>query len=461
MPERNPLSRPRAYPPKVRGHVRSARRLAWLALLLVGGVAAVAAVTASDPDWTGTQPANVSNSLLNRAWQPVLAAGPAGRMVVAWSDQSAAEAPRNIYVRRSFDNGHTWSASQVLSETVLTSALPDAVAMGSRDFVAWVDQQTEGGLNVAIHEAEIGAGKGRLIPSPTGLTSTQPRVAASASTLHVVFNAGSNILHAMRPLTATTWPTATRVYTSAAALGPWFPALAIGADGKTLHLVWQEIDIKWVGEWKKEWTITYMRGQVNGTAASWASPYPLAAGGIELNYPDIAADSKGNVHVVWGEVVGTGDLQDKDQYVRYARYDVASSQWISPAVWIDNNPVRVNTDNPTYTAPDLALREKSGQVEVCVAWHGFREGEMSFAEEILLSCSPDGGRSWLPPQNVSRSPQAEALSLIPSIAFDTAGQLHAVWQEHNQEMGSNVVFDYQIYHSCALSRSFLPLVARR
>ena len=456
MPERNTLSRPRAYPPKVRGHVRSARRLAWLALLLVGGVAAVAAVTASDPDWTGAQPANVSNSLLNRAWQPVLAAGPAGRMVVAWSDQNAAEAARNIYVRRSFDNGHTWSAPQVLSETAFVSALPDAVAVGNRDLVAWVDLRTIGGENMAIYEAEVGAGKGRLIPSPTRLTSTQPRLASGAGTLHVVFNAGYNILHAMRPLTATTWPTATRIYTSTGSTFPWFPALAIGPDGKTLHVVWQDWDFS-----MDKWAIMYRRGTVDGAAVNWTSPYTLATESIELIYPDIAADSRGNLHVVWGEVVGLGSLAEQDQYVRYARYDVATSQWISPAVWIDNNPVRVNTDNPTYTAPDLALREKSGQVEVCVAWHGFREGEMSFAEEILLSCSPDGERSWLPPQNVSRSPQAEALSLIPSIAFDTAGQLHAVWQEHNQEMGSSVLFDYQIYHSFALVKGFLPLIARR
>jgi len=454
MPERNPLSRPRAYPPKVRGHVRSARRLAWLALLLVGGVAAVAAVTASDPDWNGTQPQSVSNSLLNRAWQPILAAGPAGRMVVAWSDQNAAEAARNIYVRRSFDNGHTWSASQVLSETVLTSALPDAVAVGNRDFVAWVDLRTIGGENVAIYEAEVGAGKGRLVPSPTKLTSTQPRLAASTGTLHVVFNAGSNILHAMRPLAATTWPTATRIYTSTSTVVSWLPALVAGPDGKTLHVVWQDHDLL-----LNKWTITYKRGTVNGAAVNWTSPYPLATGSIELMYPDIAVDSVGNLHVVWGEVVGSWPAAD--QYVRYTRYDVASSQWISPTLRIDDSPVKVNTDNPTYLAPSLALREKGGQTEVCVAWHGFREGEMSFAEEILLSCSPDGGRSWLPPQNVSRSPQAEALSLIPSIAFDTAGQLHAVWQEHRQEMGSSVLFDYQIYHCFALVKRFLPLVVRR
>lgn len=456
MPGCSPDSRPRFLLSRVGAHARPTRQLAWLALLLVGGLAAVAAIAASDPDWNGTQPQNMSNSLPNRAWQPVIAAGSAGHMVMAWSDQSTAGSPRNIYVRRSFDSGHIWTAPQVLSATMRTSAFPDAVAIGSRDFVVWVDQQGVGGPNVAIYEAEIGAGKGRLVPSPTGLTFTQPRLATGASTLHVVFNAGSNILHAMRSLAATAWPTATRIYTSPGNVVSEYPVLATGPDGKTLHVVWQDYDLMF-----SKWTIIYKRGTVNGAAVNWTSPYTLATGGIELKYPDIAADSRGNLHVVWGEVVGPGNLQDRDQYVRYTRYNVATSQWISPAVRIDNNPVRVNTDNPTYTAPNLALREKGGQVEACVAWHGFRAGGMSFAEEVLLSCSPDGGRSWPSPRNVSRSPQAEALSLIPSIAFDASGQLHAVWQEHNLAMGGSVVFDYQVYHSWALSRRFLPLVGRK
>ena len=456
MPGCNSDSRPKGLLSRVGAHARPIRQLAWLALLLVGGLVAVAAVAASDPDWNGTQPQNMSNSLPNRAWQPVIAAGSAGHMVMAWSDQSTAGSPRNIYVRRSFDGGHIWSTSQVLSATALASALPDAVAMGNRDFVAWVDQEGVGGENVAIYEAEVGAGPGRLVPSPTELTSTQPRLAIGAGALHVVFHAGSNVLHAMRLLTATAWPTATCIYTSASTVVSEYPVLAIGPDGKTLHVVWQGYDLM-----SSKRTIIYKRGTVSGAAVNWTLPYTLAIADIELKYPDIAADSRGNVHVVWGEVVGPGNLQDRDQYVRYTRYNVATSQWISPAVRLDNNPIRVNTDNPTYTAPDLALREKGGKVEVCVAWHGFRAGGMSFAEEVLLSCSPDGGQSWKPPQNVSRSPQAEALSLIPSIAFDTAGQLHAVWQEHNQAMGSSVVFDYQVFHSWALSRRLLPLVGRK
>jgi hypothetical protein len=52
------------------------------------------------------------------------------------------------------------------------------------------------------------------------------------------------------------------------------------------------------------------------------------------------------------------------------------------------------------------------------------------------------------------------MSLAPSIAFDAAGRLHGVWQEHNDKMGDNVIYDYQVYHTRALCEVFLPLVAR-
>jgi hypothetical protein len=122
--------------------------------------------------------------------------------------------------------------------------------------------------------------------------------------------------------------------------------------------------------------------------------------------------------------------------------------------------VRVNQDNPTYTAPSLTLFEKDDQVEVCVAWHGFRAGGLALAEDVLLSCSEDGGESWSAPQNVSHSGDSDEISISPSIAFDTSGRLHSVWQDHNADMGSSVIDNYQIFYSGARNRMFLPIVAR-
>jgi len=425
-------------------------RVGWLVLLLVVGAAAGVSAVASDPDWGGTEPENVSNSLTNKAWQPVIVSGPLGQMVVAWSDQMSDGVPRNIYVRRSYDSGRSWSAPQVVSETALMSALPDALFVGSRAFVAWVDQRTVGGENAAIYEAELEATDTRFIPSSTSLLlmSTRPRLAAGAGKLHVVFNAGANILHAMRPLAGTTWPTATRIYTSGIGAIPLFPVLAVGPDGSTLHVVWQEADLGTETE-----AIVYKRGQLSGTKADWESALILATSDGHVFYPVVAADSAGNLHVVWGE-----EVEEADQYVRYTRCDIASSQWISPAVRIDAVPFSVNKQHTTYTHVDLALWETDNQVEVCVAWHGFREGG---AEDVLVSCSRDGGQTWSAPQNVSGSGYLDATSIAPSIAFDASGNLHAVWQEHNAEMGTNVVENTQVYYAHSLKRFFLPLVMRK
>lgn len=438
-------------PPRLRANKRMRSVhwwLAWLIALLLAGLVVGVSVATTDPDWDGTEPENISNSPLNLAWQPAIASGPSERIVVAWSDQWSDEGRRDVYTVFSADNGHTWSTPEVVSGTADKSLLPDALVVGDQVFVAWVD----GDPPIAIYEAEIGTEGARRIPSPLPLSNTQPRLAAGTDRLHVVFNAGQNIpniLYATRPLTAMVWPTATIIYTHTATYGSWYPVLVIGPEGGTLHVVWEERASA------TERAIMYMRGKVNGAGVDWEPALSLSAGITLSVWPAIAADSGGNVHVVWGEQVGEGTLDQREQYVRYARYDVASGSWISPAVRIDPEPVKVNRLNPTDIAPRLALVERDNQVTVCVAWHGFRGGE--FAEEVLLSCSRDGGQFWSLPQNVSRSPGAEAISIAPSITFDASGQLHGVWQEHT---GGSPIYNYQIYYARTLNQVFLPLVAR-
>ncbi|MEE8392358.1 MAG: hypothetical protein V3S14_16390, partial [Anaerolineae bacterium] len=218
------------------------RRLVWSITLALGGLAAVGVVVVAQDanpdwdDWGGTEPVNITqDALAVRAWQPSSVAAPPNRMMVAWSDVES-EGVRNIYTVRSNDNGRTWSASQIVSSTAYHSSLPDALIAEDRYFVAWVDLLTEGGETSALYEAEIAENGNivavRPIPIPSPLQavpiSTRPRLAASEGQLHVVFNAGdpSSILYATRALTATQWPTAT-VVTSTAIFGSWFPSLAV------------------------------------------------------------------------------------------------------------------------------------------------------------------------------------------------------------------------------------------
>lgn len=428
--------------------------LAWPIALGAAVLMAGAVIAATDPDWGGTKPRDISHSPRNQVAQPVIEAGSSGRMVVVWSDQWSEGGSRDIYVTSSGDNGHTWSLATVVTQTADESNLPGAVIVGDQVFVTWCDQAGTYPNTAIIYEAEVVSHAVRRIPGPPSSTSTRPSLAASASRLHVVFSGGTfnqpDIRHAMRPLTATVWPTATVVYTHTGT-GSWYPMLAIGPEENTLHMVWEERALQ------LRRAIMYMRGVVNGNSVDWTSPITLSTGITLSVWPAIAAGAGGNLHVVWGEQVGAGQVYDRKHYMRYTRYDEASGTW-SAAVRIDPEPVNVNQLYPTDSAPSLTLLEKDGQVTVCVAWHGFREGEqVEPAEEVLLSCSRDGGHSWTRPQNMSRSAGEYAISIRSSIVFDALGQLHGVWQERT---GEYAMFDYQVYHTYALSQVFLPLVMR-
>jgi len=421
--------------------------LRWPMCLLAPMLAALAAgvvfASTSYPDFIGTTPENVSHSAQDRAWQPDIAADSSGRIVVVWSDVRTDG--RDIYFTDK--DGGEWSTPQAVSETAATSRSPDVLSVGDQNFVTWVEPPT------ATYETEIGTGETRLISSPVALVDAPPRLAASTDRLHSVFSAGPantpDIYHASRPLIGS-WTAAERVYTSTASRGSWWPALAADPDSGTLHAVWENnksVSMK---------TIMYISGTVSGADVGWSPAITLSTGITESIYPDIAVDSAGNVHVVWGEI---GEQGYYEQYVRYTRYDAASGSWIMPAVRIDPNPVRVNEESPTNVAPKLAVWGDE-EVEVCVVWYGFQSGDPS-AEEVLVRCSSNGGDDWssAATENVSRSTSHSGweVSMRPSVAFDASGKLHVVWQER---AGDIITEDYEIYYSARIYQVFLPLVTR-
>jgi hypothetical protein len=433
--------------------------MVWLgAALLIGGsmTASVAALASDWPDWTGTRPVNISHSSWGAAWQPAIAAAD-GQVAAVWSDRGAAGV-RDIYVAWSNDGGRTWPASPtVVSPTADYSMLPDVLLVDGQAYVAWVDLfDSEGGKPTALYEAEVTAGgvsSVRKIPSALPLElSTRPSVANGSGRLYVVFNAGDppHVLCASRQLTETAWPTATVIYTSTTVGGSWFPALAPAPDGETLHVVWIDIGLGLR-------VIRYMHWD---PAAAGSEVYTLsqpAPNGAIWGRPSIAVDPTGGIHVAWEEEIGGGSPESRDRYVRYTRYD-AGDGWSEP-VRVYASAVRVNADDPRNIVPALALREQDGDVTVCVAWHGFRPDtpDPVGAEEILITCSQDGGHSWPTwPQNMSRSPTADEVSIMPAVGFDpVSGRLHGAWQERG---GSG---NYQIHTAYSLDHQvMLPLIMR-
>jgi hypothetical protein len=302
-----------------------------------------------------------------------------------------------------------------------------------------------------VYEAEIGVDGVRSIASPQAVVPAQIDLVASTDRLHIVFGADDqgvpDLFYASRDLAGTVWPTAKRIYTSTAIFGSSWPAMTVGPGGNTLHLVWQDMG-------SAIETAMYMSGTLSGPNVTWSPAIALSTGITKAVRPDVAVDSYGNVHVVWADIANGRD----EQYVNYRRYDADSGSWTT-LVRVDATRVKVNKDNPTYIEPTLALWEQGGEVEVCVAWYGFREGD-PIVEEVLLRCSGDGGDSWTAgTRNVSRSSTVDEweVSMRPAMTFDTLGQLHVAWQER----AGSITNDYEIYYAASLPETvYLPLVLR-
>jgi hypothetical protein len=363
-----------------------------------------------------------------------------------WSDETVADG-RDIYFASGA--GGAWSASQVVSNTPTSSLFPYVLAVGDRHFVAWVDGLSP--QDRELFEAEIGTGETQAVPSSAAPELLQPCLAASTDRLHVVFGASNvgvpDLYHSSRPLAGGAWEQAQLIHASPTFFESTDPALAAGPAGDSLHLVWENKSAQ-------SNSIMYMNGTVSGATVSWSPAITLSTGITFSIRPDIAVASNGDIHVTWGETIA-GDYNE--QYVRYTRYDADGGAWSASAVRIDPNPVRVNEDSPTYIGPAIAI-EGSGD-KVCIAWHGFRDGDPG-AEEILARCSSDGGDTWpSATENVSRSTTQAGweVSIRPLLTFDPQGTLHVVWQER---AGSDLKMDYEVYYSASRERVFLPLVLR-
>jgi len=426
---------------------------ALAALGLIAGLSiavARAALTGDDPNWPRVAPRNASESPDDEALQPSIASNGLGRLAIVWRDRQTGDEMQQIYASLSNDDGQTWSTPAAISTTLKNSRLPDVAFTGERAFAVWVDGDSP--PSIEMYEAEIGVTSVRSISSPIELDITQARIAASAERVHIVFNAESSgqIYHASRILTDTAWPLAQKVYTSASGAFSSSPAVAVGPTGDTVHVVWEESSMMGEGEV----FVMYITGTVQQAAGvAWYTPITLSEIITQAYRPGVVVDSQGVAHFAWGEVGAAG--KQEEQYVWYARYLDGS---VAPVLRIDPERVLVNDKTPTFVTPDITLHEDEGETTVCITWHGFRPGASS-EEEILISCSSDGGASWTGPHNVSQSSGDEIAqglrSIRSSVASDAAGRQHVVWQEQS---GENA---WEIYHTYGLNNTvYLPLVMR-
>jgi len=282
-------------------------------------------------------------------------------------------------------------------------------------YAVYTTTDASGSIHVFVRESSDG---GDNWSSATQLSTTagayQAVIAAdSRDDLHVVFyglGAGSynQLWHVWRR--EGVWQAPVRVSTAAGmdSYHQYTPALCVDA-ADDLQLVWYGKATGYTS-YDQIWWAACQQGV-------WQTPVRLSTypgmDGYGQSYPTIAADGEFGLHVAWvGKATGyTGYNQ-----IWYAQY--LNGAWQSPALISTYSGM----DSYDQGVPSLAV-DRAGLVHV--VWYGKATGYTSY-NQVWYAKRTD---SWQTPVRISTGTGMDAKTQQwPTIAVDTAGQLHAIWE---------------------------------
>lgn len=181
-----------------------------------------------------------------------------------------------------------------------------------------------------------------------------------------------------------------------------YPSLAVDSFGHS-HLSWMGITAEQ----------TFDVFHANWTGERWTNPINVSRNGGISQRPQIAVDTKGVAHIVWL------DNQGSFQLLHSQRVD---KEWSDPV-----NTKLVDwfvTNDPNFNwKPSIDANHVGG---VHVAWVGI---DLTVSATKQVRHSRWDGNVWSKPDNASRNNAWAPNIDTPSVAVDSRGNVHLVWQD--------------------------------
>ncbi|MBN1215369.1 MAG: hypothetical protein JXA99_07975 [Candidatus Lokiarchaeota archaeon] len=205
------------------------------------------------------------------------------------------------------------------------------------------------------------------------------------------------------------------------------PKIALDTSGK-IHVVWLDYTN---GIWGTDPEIMYI-SSINGV--EWTNPIVISDDITNWNNgssydPSITVDGSGKIYVVWeDDTIGFwgGGLFDTE--IMYASSTDGIS-W-SNATIISDGFNGEYWNNDTSADPSIKI-DTSGKIHV--VWEDYTDGIWGVDTEIMYASSTDG-ISWSNATIISDGYNGEYwnndTSIDPSIAIDSFGRIHVVWEDH-------------------------------
>lgn len=232
--------------------------------------------------------------------------------------------------------------------------------------------------------------------------------------------------------TLETWGT-TQVVSTESTVSSDYPDIAVDKKGN-VHVVWHDrTDYAGAGT---DWDVFYRCW--NATLGTWGTTQVVSTESTEnAYYPDIAVDKKGKVHVVWHDLtdcLGAGTDYD----VFYKSLDPKEGIWTALEL-ISSQSSRASARTDIIAGYDNSIH---------VVWHDSTDYYGAGTDwDIFYRLWDADDQEWETTQVVSTMSTEDSMN--PEIAVDRNYNVYFTWEDHTDYLGCGVDWDifYRTYNT--------------
>jgi hypothetical protein len=330
--------------------------------------------------------------------EPAIAVDSSGYLHVVWQDYTRGN--YEIYYKKSTDGATTWTASQNLTWNSGSSQYP-AIAVDASDnlHVVWEDY-TPGNWEIFYKKSTNGGATwtpNQRLTWNSGRSEAPAIAVGPSDKIHVFWHddmpGNCEIYYKTSTNGGATWATSRRL-TQTSGISD-YPAIAVDSSGH-IHLVWDDTTLGY--------DIYYKKSTDGG--ATWTPNQRLTRTSGYSGYPAIADDLSDNLHLVWS------DSTSGNYEVYYRKSTNGGATWITSQ--------RLTWTSSASLKPIIASASSDN---IHLVWADLP----NWVGEIYYKKSTDGGASWAAGQRLTWNSGG---SYSPRIAVDSSDNLHVVWQDY-------------------------------
>lgn len=380
-------------------------------------------------------------------WQgyPSIAWNPSnGFIYVVWADPRFGS---DIYFARSEDGGDNWIEpinNPINDVTAEFRYGPDVATDGINVYVAWVDYRRNPFSDIyfskSTDDGDNWLSNLRLTDVDLMGNISTPSITSAQENVYVSWadgrrEGGPFDIHLNRSLDGgSSWPWSNQMISG----GPFGAhntevCIVTNSTGQGVYVVWQD------DSWSPgSWDMDIYLNRSSDYGATWLlneiQVDDTPGGGNSFN-PHIAVQDgpvKDSLYVVWADY-----RNNNDNDIYYSNSTDSGDTWSAPNERVDDTDINYNQndDSSGQRYPAIAVNT-TGNIAY-VAWYDDRDG----TNDIWFSRSNIGSGVWYTPNvNVDHRGYDNNYQVMPSIATDNTGRIHAVWADDREG-------DWDIFYS--------------